>query len=77
MISDNCELKQRPLKDFHNSLLGGYARSLQTYMRMATQFFWKGMHHDVQDYVQKYLICQQAKALTIAHGGLLQPLSIP
>lgn len=35
------------------------------------------MCRDVQEFIQHCLVCQQAKSLTTASGGLLQPLPIP
>lgn len=46
-------------------------------MRLAAQFFWKGMRQDVHHFVQQCMVCQQAKTLTTPPGGLLQPLPVP
>lgn len=56
--------------------MGGHAGSLRTYMRLAAQFYWKHIRHDVQSYVQCYLICQQAKGPTTPPVRLLRPLPI-
>lgn len=77
VVPDDPQLKQRLLKDFHDSLLGGHAGSLRTFMRLALQFFWKGMRKDVHNYVQHCMICQQAKSSNTLPAGLLQPLPIP
>lgn len=45
--------------------------------RIASQFYWKGMHKDVKEFVQQCLTCQQAKSGTMLPSRLLQPLPIP
>lgn len=77
VIPDDHNLKQRLLHDFHSSLLGGHAGSLRTFMRLASQFFWKGMRREVHNFVQACMICQQAKSVTKPPSGLLQPLPVP
>lgn len=62
---------------FHSSLLGGHAGSLRAFMRLASQFFWKGMHSEIHKFVQECIVCQQAKNLTTPPSGLLQSLPIP
>lgn len=39
--------------------------------------FWKGLNHDVREYVRSCSICQQAKYVTQPPAELLQPLPIP
>jgi hypothetical protein len=65
------------LLEFHFSLIGGHAGITRTLARVSAQFFWPNMKQDVKEFVQKCLICQQAKHDTIAPTGLLQPLPIP
>lgn len=57
--------------------MGGHAREVKTYLRLATNWFWEGMRNDVKRYVQQCQICQQQKKLQQLPAELLQPLAIP
>ena len=50
---------------------------LQTYKRVAANFFWVGMKRDIQTYIQQCSICQHHKYDSTTPAGLLQPLLIP
>jgi len=65
------------LKEFHNFLVGGHVGIKRNLAHIATQYFWKGMAQDVQQYVKKCIICQQAKYNTHPPVGMMQSLSIP
>jgi hypothetical protein len=40
-------------------------------------FHWKGLKHDVEDFVKQCSVCQHSKHEHTAPAGLLQPLPIP
>ena len=63
--------------ELHTSLLGGHSGFLKTYHMVKKEFFWDGLKSDIQNFVEKCLVCQQNKVDTIMTPGLLQPLSIP
>ena len=65
------------LHEFHSSLIGGHVGFIRTFARIIAQFYWKGMHKDIKEFVQTYLVCQQAKVANTLHASLLQPLPIP
>lgn len=44
---------------------------------LKNRFWWKGMKHNVYQYVSKYLICQHVKVEHRRRKGFLQNLSIP
>lgn len=50
---------------------------LEPMPRISSQFYWKNMRSDIKDYVDKCLVCQQAKHSHMHPVGLLQPLPIP
>ena len=58
-------------------MVGGHSGFLRTYKRLTRDFFWVGMKNDIKEFVEKCLVCQQNKALTLSPAGLLQPLPIP
>ncbi|KAI0525242.1 hypothetical protein KFK09_004635 [Dendrobium nobile] len=65
------------LQEFHGSAIGGHSGVQKTYSRLAAELYWKGMRKDVEEMVAKCDICQRSKYLTMAPGGLLQPLALP
>ncbi|RVW39687.1 Transposon Tf2-8 polyprotein [Vitis vinifera] len=65
------------LQEGHASVVGGHSEFLRTYKRLTRDFFWVGMKNDIKEFVEKCLVCQQNKTLTLSLAGLLQPLSIP
>ncbi|WVY96655.1 hypothetical protein V8G54_028806 [Vigna mungo] len=77
IIPKSHALIQQLLHEFHSSLIGGHTGFTRTLARISTQFYWKGMHKDIQQFVQTCLVCQQAKTAHTLPAGLLQPLPIP
>jgi hypothetical protein len=77
VVPNNTELVRQILQEFHTSHIGGHAGITRTLARVQAQFYWKNMRADITKYVQQCVICQQAKTLTTASAGLLQPLPIP
>ncbi|MCH79693.1 Ty3/gypsy retrotransposon protein [Trifolium medium] len=77
VIPNNPDMIQKILTEFHTSHIGGHAGISRTLARIQAQFYWKHMREDIKNYVQKCIICQQAKSLTSKPAGLLQPLPIP
>lgn len=65
------------LQEGHASVVGGHSGFLRTYKRLTRDFFWVGMKNDIKEFVEKCLVCQQNKTLTLSPAGLLQPLPIP
>lgn len=65
------------LKEFHDSVIGGHAGEIKTYLRLAADWFWEGMRRDVGLYVQQCNVCQQMKNSQRSPAGLLQPLPLP
>lgn len=50
-------LKNTILYELHSSPLGGHAEFTRTLARVTSQFYWKGLWHDVKAYVQQCLTC--------------------
>jgi hypothetical protein len=58
------QLREGVLKLAHDCILGGHQRIKKTYERVGAQFFWPGIHADVDRYCKSCDICQR----TIARG---------
>lgn len=65
------------LQQYHESVIGGHAGELKTYLRLSRDWFWKGMRRDIKYHVQQCMVCQQQKRSQQSPAGLLQPLPIP
>lgn len=77
VIPSASPLRQVLLAEFHNTALGGYAGIARTYHRVASNFFWKQMHKDVQSFVVACQVFQHMKDTTHSPASLLQPLPFP
>ncbi|KAJ0103316.1 hypothetical protein Patl1_04843 [Pistacia atlantica] len=49
----------------------------KTKSRIALNFYWKGLGHDVKSFIRACHVCQQAKHRALSLSDLLQPLPIP
>lgn len=65
------------LKEFHDSPLGGHSGVQRTTKRISQQFYWPSMRNSVHAYVTACDVCQRAKSVSAAPGGLLHPLPVP
>jgi hypothetical protein len=77
VIPKDNDLLHKVLLEFHTSPIGGHAGITRTLARIKSQFYWPDMKGDIVDYVQKCMVCQQAKTTNTSPAGLLQPLPIP
>ncbi|RVW79535.1 Transposon Tf2-2 polyprotein [Vitis vinifera] len=69
------KIKQRLLAD-----PDAYPRAFRVLADLQTthkRLLWVGMKNDIKEFVEKCLVCQQNKTLTLSPAGLLQPLPIP
>lgn len=57
--------------------MGGHSGIEQTYRRIASLFYCKGLREDVHTYVNGYDICQRHKYDRSPYPRLLQPLKLP
>ena len=62
------QLRTEVLKLAHDCILGGHQGIKKTYERVGAQFFWPGMHADVDRYCKSCDICQR----TIARGKTMK-----
>ena len=65
------------LREFHCSPIGGHRGVRQTYNRLSSEFHWRGIKRDVQNFVSNCDVCQRHKYGSTSPAGLMQPLPIP
>ncbi|CAL1371586.1 unnamed protein product [Linum trigynum] len=70
-------MREKLLKLFHSSAVGGHSGVQGTYQRLKSHFYWVGMKAVVQAWVKACDVCSRCKAEAVASPGLLQPLPIP
>ena len=70
-------LRQKILKECHNSPSVGHVGMRRTLEQVDRQFHWHGLRGDVTSYVRSCPTCLQMKSDNRAKAGLLQPLEIP
>lgn len=76
-IGQQPELHLQLIEALHTSAVGGHSGVPVTYRRVKQFFAWTGMKSVVQEFVQRCLVRQQAKADRSCLPGLLQPLPVP
>jgi hypothetical protein len=77
VIPTPSALPHKLQQEYHSSPIGGHAGVTRTVAKLRAQFYWSTLQKDVQQFIQNYTICQQAKIATTRPTGLLQPLPIP
>ena len=68
--------RQEVLREFHHSRLAVHPGGTKMYHDLSRQFWWRGMKHDVAQFVSRCLTCQQVKAEHQRPAGMLQPLPV-
>jgi hypothetical protein len=76
-VPDNKALKQKLLREAHESKLTVHPGSPKMYQDMKQYYWWPNMRKEVAGYVAKCSICQQVKVEHRKPARLLQPLPIP
>jgi hypothetical protein len=76
-VGENSALQTKIIAALHASAVGGHSGSQVTYERIKQAFAWKVLKQDVDNFVKKCLIRQQAKHNQQYPAGLLQPLPVP
>jgi len=76
-VSDNKSLKQKILREAHESKFTVHPSSTKMYQDLKQYYWWPNMRKEVAGYVAKCSICQQVKVEHQKPARLLQPLPIP
>jgi transposase InsO family protein len=70
-------LKQRILREHHDSVIYGHLGIGKTVKAVSASFYWPRLATDVQAYIRSCPTCQRSKPRHRRPLGLLQPLEIP
>lgn len=76
-IPNSRELRQRLIREHHDSVIYGHLGVSKTVHAISRSFFWPKLVTDVQAYVRSCPTCQRSKSRNKRPMGLLQPLPIP
>jgi hypothetical protein len=76
-VGNDKTVQNQIITALHDSAVGGHLGTLVTYKRVKQMFAWRGLKSDVQNYVQHYQVCIQAKYDRSAYPGKLQLLPVP
>ena len=63
--------RERVLRDAHCEASSGHLGVAKTYDRVAREYYWPGVWHDVHDFVRSCVQCQQYKSAQTAPQGLM------
>lgn len=61
------------LHEYHDNPMGGHLGDVETYLRVAQEWFWTGMRKEIVEYVG----VRFAKGINYLNKIQLQPLLIP
>ena len=70
-------LKQRIIREFHDSVIYGHLGIGKTTKAISASFYWPKLANDVISYVRSCPTCQRSKPRHQRPMGLLQPIAIP
>ena len=65
VLSPHSLHKEAVIHEFHDTPIRGHSSMLQTYKRIASNFYWVGMKRDIQNYVRQCDVCQRSKSDTL------------
>ena len=65
------EDRERVLRDAHDTPSAGHMGIEKTYDRIAREYYWKGIYHDVHTYVRECAQCQRYKIPQTGAQGLM------
>ena len=76
-VSDNNDIKQLILREFHDSPYVGHMGVTKTRGNIQRYFTWRNLYAEVAAYVKHCPSCQVQKSSSSRPTGLLQPLEVP
>ena len=65
------EYRERVMQDAHCTLSSGHLGIEKTYDRVAREYYWKGVYHDVCTFVRECDSCQRYKGLQTGPQGFM------
>ena len=76
VVPQLAKLREEILREFHCSHFTVHPSGTKMYHDLRRQYYWSGMKRHVEDFVRRYLMCQQIKDEHQRTAGLLQPLKV-
>ena len=77
VVPDNQDLRSRVLGLLHGTPLAGHPGAATVRLAANRQFFWKGMHGDIKDFVARCQVCQRTKKSNVPTAGPYTALPVP
>jgi hypothetical protein len=77
VIPNVWSIKEKILREAHDSAAGGHFGTLRTHAAVARRFFWPRQFQEIKRYVRGCGVCARTKPSNEKPFGLLQPLDIP
>lgn len=53
------------IREHHDSTVGGHKGETKTLARIRERFYWKGMRHEIRNYVKSCETCQKGKLVWV------------
>jgi hypothetical protein len=76
-VGGNGEMQRMILETLHSGAIGGHSDVQATLHRVRQLFAWPHKRRVVQQFVEDWTVCKQAKPEHVHYLNLLQPLQIP
>jgi hypothetical protein len=76
-IPQDDDVRTTLMREVHDAPTGGHLGREKTFARLTAEVYWRGVYHDVRDYVRSCVSCSQNKASQRTASDFLHPLPIP
>ena len=77
LIPNNNALRTSIISSCHDDVTAGHRGAAKTIELISRNYYWKGMHRDIKEYVATCIKCQQNKNNNQSPLGLLHPIETP
>ena len=76
-VANESQLQLEIIKKSHNQLAVGHSGMEKTLKMARRHYYWLGMKEMIQQFINNYHVCKQAKAAWNIYHSLLQPVPVP